>query len=114
MFYRAGNSEDSYGRYFVETPPKLVIQVRIDSAVKPYWTDVKTNTFNINQNTGKLEVFKSPIEKVYAIKIPAGTIIYEGPVGYQGGMYLGGMETEQVFIQEPWKNPGVTIMKYPK
>jgi len=29
-------------------------------------------------------------------------------------MYLGGMETEQVFIQEPWKNPGVTIMKYPK
>ena len=53
-------------------------------------------------------------EKVYAIKIPAGTIIYEGPVGYQGGMYLGGMETEQVFIQEPWKSPGVTIMKYPK
>ena len=29
-------------------------------------------------------------------------------------MYLGGMETEQVFIQEPWKSPGVTIMKYPK
>lgn len=42
MFYRAGNSEDSYGRYFVETPPKLVIQVRIDSAVKPYWTNVRT------------------------------------------------------------------------
>lgn len=29
-------------------------------------------------------------------------------------MYLGGMETEQVFIQEPWEIPGVTIMKYPK
>jgi len=53
-------------------------------------------------------------EKVYAIKIPASTTIYEDPVGYQGGMYLGGMETKQVFIQEPWKNPGVTIMKYPK
>ena len=21
---------------------------------------------------------------------------------------------EQVFIQEPWENPGITIMKYPK
>jgi len=29
-------------------------------------------------------------------------------------MYLGGMEIEQVFIQELWENPGVTIMKYPK
>ena len=53
-------------------------------------------------------------KKLYAVKVPAGTIIYEGPVGYQGGMYLGGMEIEQVFIQEPWENPGVTIMKYPK
>ena len=62
----------------------------------------------------KVKVFKSTIGQVYAVKIPAGTIIYEGPVGYQGGMYLGGMETEQVFIQEPWEIPGVTIMKYPK
>ena len=57
----------------------------------------------------KVKVFKSSIEQVYAIKIPAGTTIYTESVGYQGGMYL-----EQVFIQEPWKNPGVTIMKYPK
>ena len=57
----------------------------------------------------KVKVFKSAIEQVYAVKIPAGTTIYTEPVGYQGGM-----EIEQVFIQEPWKNPGVTIMKYPK
>ena len=114
IYYRARDSKHPYGRYFVENPPKSVIQVRMDTAVKPYWTDVKTNTFNINQDTGKLEVFKSPIEKVYAIKIPAGTTIYEGPVGYQGGMYLGGMEIEQVFIREPWEIPGITIMKYPK
>ena len=63
IYYRAGDSKHPYGRYFVENPPKSVIQVRMDTAVKPYWTDVKTNTFNINQDTGKLEVFKSPIEK---------------------------------------------------
>lgn len=32
------------------------------------------------------------IEQVYAVKIPAGTTIYTGPVGYQGGIYLGGMD----------------------
>ena len=112
IYYRAGDSKHPYGRYFVENPPKSVIQVRMDTAVKPYWTNKQTGMWNIVD--GITKVYKSPIEKVYAIKIPAGTIIYEGPVGYQGGMYLGGMETEQVFIQEPWEIPGVTIMKYPK
>ena len=54
------------------------------------------------------------IEKVYAIGIPTGVKIYEGTVALQGGMYLGGMETEQVFIQEPWKIPGITVLKYLK
>ena len=65
--------------------------------------------YESENNFEKVKVFKSTIEQVYAVKITAGTIIYTEPVGYQGGMYL-----EQVFIQEPWKNPGVTIMKYPK
>ena len=56
--------------------------IRGDAAVKPYWTDVKTNTFNINQNIGKWKVYNSPIGQVYAVKIPAGTVIYEEPVGY--------------------------------
>ena len=29
-------------------------------------------------------------------------------------MYLGGMEAEQVFIQEPWKIPEIKVLKYPK
>ena len=29
-------------------------------------------------------------------------------------MYLGGMETEQVFIQEPWKISGIKVLKYPE
>ena len=35
--------------------------------------------------------------------------MYEKPVGYQGGMYLCGMEIEQVFIREPWEIQGITI-----
>ena len=69
---------------------------------------MKKDKWTKNLLTGK-ETVKSMIEQVYAVKIPDGTTIYTEPVGYQGGMYL-----EQVFIQEPWKNPGVTIMKYPK
>ena len=29
-------------------------------------------------------------------------------------MYLGGTEAEQVFIQEPWKIPGIKVLKYRK
>ena len=113
IYYRAGDASNKYGRYFVETPPKSVIQVRMDTAVKPYWTDVKTNTFNINQDTGKLEVYSSPIGQVYTVKIPAGTVIYEGPVAPQGGMYLGGMETNQIFLPDT-RIPGVEFFKYSK
>ena len=56
----------------------------------------------------------SRINTIYEIRIPAETTVYEGPVARQGGVYLGEMETEQVFIQKPWEIPGVTIMKYPK
>ena len=47
------------------------------------------------------------IESTYTIKIPKGTTIYEGPVGYQGGHYLGGENCNQIFISEPWKINGV-------
>ena len=115
VLYRAGENgpKKELGQYFVKTPPQSVIQVRTDTAVKPYWPDKRTNVFYVDEE-GKTKVYKSPIEKVYAIEIPAGTTIYEGPVGYQGGMYLGGMETEQIFIQEPWKIPGIKVLKYPK
>ena len=112
MFYRAGNSEDSYGRYFVETPPKLVIQVRIDSAVKPYWTNVKTGEWTKNLETGE-QTAKSMIEQVYAVKVPAGTTIYTGLVEYQGGMYFGGLETNQIFLPDT-RLPGIEFFKYSK
>ncbi len=45
----------------------------------------------------------SRINTIYEIRIPAGTAVYEGPIGYQGDIYLGGMDKKQVFILEPWK-----------
>ncbi len=47
-------------------------QVRIDLAVKPQWIDSVTGEL-----TGT-----SIINTNYAIKIPAGTTVYSGPVGY--------------------------------
>ena len=61
-------------------------KVRIDTAVKPQWIDLITGEL-----TGT-----SIIDTNYAIKIPAGTTVYTGPVGYQGSTYLGGCDI-------PWK-----------
>ncbi|WP_319931353.1 hypothetical protein [Xenorhabdus santafensis] len=79
--------------------------MRIDTAVKPQW-------FN---EAGKLTC-KSPINAAYKVKIPKGTIpkgttIFEGPVGYQGGVYLGGQDKMQIFIKEPWKIDGVKVLE---
>ena len=112
IYYRAGNSEVPYGRYFVETPPKSVIQVRIDSAVKPYWTNNRTGMWEKN-DLGIDISGKSKIEKIYTVRVPAGTVIYEGPVAPQGGMYLGGMETNQIFLPDT-RLPGIEFFKYSK
>lgn len=93
VLYRAGNADKPLGQWFTKEPPKSVAQVRIDTAVKPYWTDPKTGAL-----TGE-----SVVDTVYAIKIPKGTTIYSGPVGPQGGAYCGGYNIEQIFVNEPWK-----------
>ena len=73
---------------------------------------MKTGEWIKNLLTGKEKV-KSMIEQVYAVKIPAGTTIYTGPVGYQGGMYFGGLETNQIFLPDT-RIPGVEFFKYSK
>ena len=98
IFYRGGDSAGSpLGQWFTRTPPNSVANVRIDSAVLYQWIDVKTGVL-----TGT-----SPVDTVYKIKIPKGTKIYEGPVGYQKGVYLGGQNQMQIFIETPWKINGV-------
>ncbi|PEZ08854.1 hypothetical protein CN326_04060 [Bacillus sp. AFS018417] len=92
-----GEEQNALGQWFTREPAESVAKVRIDSAVKAQWIDPKTGVL-----TGT-----SPLESTYAIKIPKGTTIYEGPVGYQGGLYLGGENCNQIFISEPWKINGV-------
>jgi hypothetical protein len=109
IYYRSGKSggktvegqeKNAFGQYFTRQPADSVAQVRIDSAVKMHW---------INPKTGFLEG-TSPIESTYAIKFPAGTTVYEGPVGYQGGIYLGGEAFEQIFIPKAWDITGVKVL----
>ena len=66
--------------------------MRTDSAVKLYWT----------KQNGALGSM-SPLNRVYMIEFPAGTEVYEGPIGYQEGRYLGGIENEQIYIEKAWK-----------
>ncbi|MCG8540566.1 MAG: hypothetical protein MJA82_11595 [Clostridia bacterium] len=94
---KAGGGKNALGQWFTEAPADSAIHVRIDNAVKPQWIDPKTGAL-----TGV-----SPIQSNYAVKIPAGTTIYKGPVGYQGGIYLGGQDKIQIFIEKPWLVEGV-------
>lgn len=94
VYFRAGDSgyEKEFGSYYTKDFPKSSIQVRTDSAVKLYWT----------KQNGALGSM-SPLNRVYMIEFPAGTEIYEGPIGYQEGRYLGGLENEQIYIEKAWK-----------
>ena len=92
IMYRAGNAQNPYGKWFTSEPPVSVANVRIDTAVKPHWIDLKTGVYEAS----------SYIDNVYAIKVPKGTTIYTGPVGTQGGVYVGGYNVMQTYIDEPW------------
>ncbi|WP_205217257.1 hypothetical protein, partial [Erwinia amylovora] len=91
-FYRAGVSGKPFGQFFSLERPQSVVQTRVDKAVLPKWP-----------NGGE-----SPLNSVYKIKIPSGTKVYVGNVGYQNGYYLGG--TEQIVILKPWDIPGAKII----
>lgn len=99
ILYLAGDQSNPLGQWFTESAPHSEIEVRINTAVKPIWTDRSGNY------TGS-----SPLNTVYEIKIPAGTTIYRGPVASQGGIYQGGLEYEQIFIETPWKIEGVEVI----
>lgn len=73
---------------------------------------MKTGEWIKNLLTGKEKV-KSMIEQLYAVKIPAEITIYTELVGYWGGMYSGGLETNQIFIPDT-RIPGVEFFKYSK
>lgn len=76
-------------------------QVRIDTAVEPQRIDPATGAYQGS----------SPIERMYAVRIPKGTTVYNGPVANQGGVYVGGSSVVQTFIDQPWKIPGVEVLE---
>ncbi len=103
IYYRGGASgggKKALGQWFNASPPESVANVRIDNAVKPQWID--PDILELQSS--------SPVDAVYAIKIPKGTTVYEGPVGYQGGAYLGGQNNIQIYIETPWNINGVQVI----
>lgn len=92
VLYRAGTTDKPLGQFFSSEPPTGVIQTRIDKAVLPEWPGGA----------------KSPIDTVFEIKIPAGTKVYVGEVGSQGGFYVGG--SQQIVVQKPWLVDGVQVI----
>jgi hypothetical protein len=101
ILYRAGaagGGRNAFGQWFSSVPAQSEAQARIDYAVKPQWID---------PNTGAL-TGQSPIQSVYAIKIPAGTQVYVGPTSYQDGVYVGG--ATQIYVPQPWAIPGVKVL----
>ena len=97
VLYRGGDGgrgRNAFGQWFTREPPRSQAHVRIDSAVKRDWTDASTG----------VRTNKSPVNAVYGLRIPKGTTIYEGPVGSQGGVYVGG--GNQIFVPKPWNSTG--------
>jgi len=91
--YRAGVEGRPFGQFFSLDKPQSVLQTRIDKAVLPNWPGGGT----------------SPLDSVFKLKIPAGTKVYVGDVGYQNGIYLGG--TQQIVIPKSWDIPSVQVLE---
>lgn len=92
ILYRAGTANQPLGQFFSLDQPAGVLQTRIDKAVLPKWPGGG----------------ESPIDTVFAVKIPAGTQVHIGEVGTQSGFYLGG--TQQIVVPKPWTINGVQVI----
>ena len=107
MFVRMGDETYPYGSWYTKVPKNSEVQARIDLAIKKWWVDsngeIKTRGF---------EADKSILDTMYYIEFPEDIPKYKGPVGYQGGPFLGGLNQEQYFIPNS-KNFGKVIKSYP-
>ena len=107
MFVRMGDKINPYGSWYTKVSKNSEAQARIDLAIKKWWIkpngEIKIRGF---------EADKSILDTMYYIKFPEGIPKYKGPVGYQGGPFLGGLDQEQYFIPDSWKY-GEIIETYP-
>ncbi|WP_181416042.1 RHS repeat domain-containing protein, partial [Gilliamella apicola] len=97
IFYRvgkAGGGDNAWGQWFTSSPTQSIALARLDLAIKKRW-------YKLN---GELDGI-SEVQSLYVVEIPEGIVTFEGPIGYQGGFYLGNPNIEQIFIRTPWKIP---------
>jgi hypothetical protein len=88
MVFKAG--EHPGGRFFTLEPPASEAQVRIDSAVKPHWMTPE------GAYSGSSPL---PSGYAYVVEHPEHPLPM-GPAGEQGGVYLGGPDKIQVYIDD--------------
>ena len=107
IFVRMGDKTYPYGSWYTKVSKNSEAQARIDLAIKKWWIkpngEIKIRGF---------ETDKSILDTMYYIEFPEGIPKYKGPVGYQGGPFLGGLNQEQYFIPNSWKY-GEIIETYP-
>ena len=107
MFVRMGDETYPYGSWYTKVPKNSEAQARIDLAIKKWWVDS-----NGEIKIRGLEAEKSILDTMYYIEFPEGIPKYKGPVGYQGGPFLGGLNQEQYFIPNSRKF-GKVIKSHP-
>ena len=107
IFVRMGDKIKPYGSWYTKVSKNSEVEARVDLAIKKWWVDS-----NGEIKIRGLEAEKSILDTMYYIKFPEGIPKYKGPVGYQGGPFLGGLDQEQYFIPNSWKY-GEIIETYP-
>ena len=107
IFVRMGDKIKPYGSWYTKVSKNSEVEARVDLAIKKWWVkpngEIKIRGF---------EAEKSILDTMYYIKFPEGIPKYKGPVGYQGGPFLGGLNQEQYFIPNS-KSFGKVIKSYP-
>jgi hypothetical protein len=96
-FYRVGNAEREWGEWFTDQPLQSEAQYRIDVAVKREWSDPKTGEMppGSARSQKQLDLWS------YTVKIPKGTVVYPGPVGTQGDVFMGGLGIRAATVLHP-------------
>lgn len=93
-----GKSKE-FGEYWSLEKPTGSLQSSIDLATRPEWANLRG------------EVFRVRPSEFTTIQIPAGTKIYAGEVGNQGGAWVGG--NSQIYIAQDisasWKIGGGSL-----
>ena len=107
IFVRMGDKIKPYGSWYTKVSKNSEVEARVDLAIKKWWVDS-----NGEIKIRGLEAEKSILDTMYYIEFPEGIPKYKGPVGYQGGPFLGGLDQEQYFIPNS-RNFGKVIKSHP-